>query len=113
MPLNLFLAANKPSEAVMVILADKLQNARAILKDYRDLGDEIWDGFKRGRDGTLWYYRSIIEEYREQYIRANCQNVFKKARDRNPNRWSKPIRNWNPVHQAWLNPEKEDVSIGN
>jgi len=21
-------------------------------------------------------------------------------------RWSKNIRNWNPVHQVWLNPEK-------
>ena len=45
---------------------------------------------------------------REQYILANRRKVYKKARDRNPNRWSKQIRNWNPVHQVWLNPEKRD-----
>ena len=45
---------------------------------------------------------------REQYILANRRKVYKKARDRNPNRWSKQIRNWTPVHQVWLNPEKKD-----
>jgi len=45
---------------------------------------------------------------REQYILANRRNVYKKARDRDPNRWSKQIRNWNPVHQVWLNPEKKE-----
>lgn len=45
---------------------------------------------------------------REQYILTNRRKVYKKARDRNPNRWSKQIRDWNPVHQVWLNPEKKD-----
>jgi len=45
---------------------------------------------------------------REQYILANRKKVYQKARSRNPNRWSKQIRNWNPVHQVWLNPEKKD-----
>lgn len=45
---------------------------------------------------------------REQYILANRREVYKKAWSRNPNRWSKEIRNWNPVHQVWLNPEKKD-----
>ena len=44
---------------------------------------------------------------REEYILANRRKVYKKARSRNPNRWSKQIRNWNPVHRVWLNPEKK------
>jgi len=44
---------------------------------------------------------------RDEYILANRRKVYKKARSRNPNRWSKEIRNWNPVHQVWLNPEKK------
>jgi len=44
---------------------------------------------------------------RDEYILANRRKVYKKARSRNPNRWSKEIRNWNPVHQIWLNPEKK------
>jgi transposase InsO family protein len=45
---------------------------------------------------------------REQHILANRRKVYEKARRRNPNRWSKDIRNWNPVHLVWLNPEKAE-----
>lgn len=45
---------------------------------------------------------------REEHILANRRKVYEKARRRNPNRWSKNIRNWNLVHQVWLNPEKKD-----
>lgn len=44
--------------------ADKLHNARAILMDYRALGESVWDRFISGRDGTLWYYRALVEAYR-------------------------------------------------
>lgn len=46
-------------EALPIILADKIHNARAILRDYRRLGDRVWERFKGGRDGTLWYYRTL------------------------------------------------------
>jgi len=45
---------------------------------------------------------------REEHILANRRKVYEKARSRNPNRWSKSIRNWNPVHRVWLNPENKD-----
>lgn len=45
---------------------------------------------------------------REEHILNNRRNVYEKARRQNPNRWSKKIRNWNPVNQVWLNPEKLD-----
>ncbi len=45
---------------------------------------------------------------REKHILTNRRKVYEKARSRNPIRWSKNIRNWNPVHQVWLNPEKWD-----
>ena len=44
----------------------------------------------------------------EECILANRKKVYEKARSRNPNRWSKNIRNWKPVFRVWLNPEKED-----
>ena len=44
----------------LVSCADKLHNARAILADYRAIGDKLWSRFKGGRDGTLWYYRSLV-----------------------------------------------------
>jgi hypothetical protein len=47
----------------------------------------------------------------EELILANRKKVYEKARNQNPNRWSKNIRNWNPVHQVWLNPEKKNEFI--
>ena len=48
---------------------------------------------------------------REKHILANRRKVYEKAQSRYPNRWSKNIRNWNPVSRVWLNPEKKDESI--
>jgi hypothetical protein len=41
----------------------KLHNARAVLRDYRELGDALWDHFNVGRDEQLWYYRSLAEVF--------------------------------------------------
>jgi hypothetical protein len=35
--------ANEPRAVVVVSAADKLHNARAILADYRQIGDELWE----------------------------------------------------------------------
>jgi GTP pyrophosphokinase len=49
----------------LVSAADKLHNARAILADYRVMGEALWDRFNGGKDGTLWYYRSLVGTFRE------------------------------------------------
>jgi len=54
------------SEALLVILADKVHNSRAMLADYDNLGESIWDKFKGGRDGTLWYYKSLMPIFKER-----------------------------------------------
>lgn len=52
------------SEPVLrVSLADKLFNARAILRDYLVVGDELWARFQSGRDGQLWYYRELADRF--------------------------------------------------
>jgi (p)ppGpp synthase/HD superfamily hydrolase len=45
----------------LVSAADKLHNARSILKEYRALGESLWGHFRGGRDGTLWYYRAVVD----------------------------------------------------
>ena len=47
----------------LVSAADKLNNVRSILSDYRTIGESIWSRFNGGRDGTLWYYRTLREEF--------------------------------------------------
>lgn len=48
----------------LVSAADKLHNASSILRDYYQLGDGLWSRFKGGKDGTLWYYRALVEAFR-------------------------------------------------
>jgi (p)ppGpp synthase/HD superfamily hydrolase len=44
----------------LVSAADKLHNVRTILADYRLEGDSVWNRFRGRRDGTLWYYRAVL-----------------------------------------------------
>ena len=56
--------AHKQPDELRVSLADKLHNARAILLDYRTLGDGLWSRFKSGEGGSIrWYYRSLYEAF--------------------------------------------------
>ena len=45
----------------LVSAADKLNNVRSIVSDYRVIGESVWSRFNGGRDGTLWYYRSLLD----------------------------------------------------
>lgn len=47
----------------LVAAADKLNNVRSILSDYREIGESVWSRFNGGRDGTLWYYRTLLDEF--------------------------------------------------
>ena len=49
----------------LVSSADKLHNARAVLSDYRLLGEDLWERFNGGKEGTLWYYRSFVDSLRK------------------------------------------------
>ena len=50
-------------ETRLVSASDKLHNVRTILADYRKDGDAIWVRFNGKKDGTLWYYRALSDEY--------------------------------------------------
>ncbi len=45
----------------LVLVCDKLDNARSILMSYRRLGESLWSRFSGGRQGVLWYYRSVVD----------------------------------------------------
>ncbi len=47
----------------LVSAADKLNNVRSILSDYREVGELVWARFQGGREGTLWYYRTLRNEF--------------------------------------------------
>ncbi len=48
----------------LVAAADKLDNARSLLRDFRSYGPSLWGHFRGGREGTLWYLGAAIEALR-------------------------------------------------
>lgn len=50
-----------PAEVRRVSLADKLHNARTILADLETDGQVVWKRFNGGKQGSLWYYRTLLE----------------------------------------------------
>ena len=52
-------------QARLVSIADKVHNARSILRDLRLEGEKTWRRFNGGKEGTLWYYRSLAEIFRQ------------------------------------------------
>jgi len=67
-----------------VSMADKLHNARSILTDWHREGDAVWDKFSGGKEGTLWFYRSLLEVYQQ-----SNSKFFKLELERIVSNWGK------------------------
>ena len=52
-----------PRAAHLIVLADKLHNARAILADHRAVGERVWERFNVSKQATLWYYRALADAF--------------------------------------------------
>jgi len=55
---------HEDAETRFVSAADKLYNARAVLRDLRYDGEIVFTRFSAPKVKTLWYYRSLVREYR-------------------------------------------------
>jgi len=54
------------TDALLVSVADKLHNARTVLSDYRQIGDEIWRRFNKesSKKDQLDFYRGLVTTFR-------------------------------------------------
>jgi len=59
----------------LVSAADKLHNSRAIVHNLREEGEEVWDRFKSGKEGALWYYRALVKAFREHGTNALIEEL--------------------------------------
>ena len=73
-------------ETILVSLADKIHNARSILRDLRkpEIGAAVWERFKNSKEKTLWYYRELANAFQR---RSEERRVGKECRSR-----------WSPYH---------------
>ena len=56
---------------LLVSVADKVDNASAIVRDLKQTGDLVWDRFKVGKDGQLWYYGELVSAYRKAGVKGD------------------------------------------
>lgn len=54
----------KDEDVLLVSAADKLHNARAMLRDVRRVGDELFDRFGAPKEDVLEYYRGLRDGFR-------------------------------------------------
>ena len=57
-----------PEPVLRVSLCDKIHNARSILLDHRQHGDEVYERFTASRQDQLWYYRGLADAFRSRGI---------------------------------------------
>jgi (p)ppGpp synthase/HD superfamily hydrolase len=50
-------------EARLIMLADKVHNARSIVADHARVGPELWERFSVPRERTVWYYESLLDVF--------------------------------------------------
>jgi (p)ppGpp synthase/HD superfamily hydrolase len=73
--------ASKRDDELLVSLADKVHNARAILFDYRAVGEAVFDRFRASRDETLWYYQELADGFAERVPGPLADELARVVRD--------------------------------
>jgi (p)ppGpp synthase/HD superfamily hydrolase len=53
--------------SLLVSLADKVHNSRAIVAELRQSGDATFDHFNGKKAGTLWYYRTLVDIFGRRF----------------------------------------------
>jgi (p)ppGpp synthase/HD superfamily hydrolase len=58
-------------DTLLVSVADKLDNARSMLRDYHEHGPALWQRFNRKNpDDHLWYYGELLDAYRARGLNS-------------------------------------------
>jgi GTP pyrophosphokinase len=67
--------AGESDDTRLVSAADKLSNARDILQDVRVDGAQAFERFQGKKQGTLWYYRTLVKTFRKAGTNALVEEL--------------------------------------
>lgn len=67
-----------PAEVRLVACADKLHNVRSMLADYQNIGEGLWQRFKRGREQQEKYYRGLVASLGERMDSLEFERIYRK-----------------------------------
>jgi len=67
--------AHVSNDTLLVSGCDKLHNLRAIVSDLRDpkVGKAVFERFTAGREGTQWYYASLVKVLADRGHKASAE----------------------------------------
>jgi (p)ppGpp synthase/HD superfamily hydrolase len=65
---------HEDEDVLLISIADKLYNAKAILDDYRVIGMVVFERFKRGAGQQLWYFDKLVKAFEP---RMRDDRIFK------------------------------------
>jgi (p)ppGpp synthase/HD superfamily hydrolase len=65
---------HEDEDVLLISIADKLYNARAILDDYRVVGMQVFERFKRGAGQQFWYLDELVKAFEP---RLRDDRIFK------------------------------------
>ncbi len=68
------------TDILLVSMADKLDNIRAIREDYIKQGEKIWARFRRPRKQQKWYYQSLVTVFKERAVEEPLVSLFRSFR---------------------------------
>jgi (p)ppGpp synthase/HD superfamily hydrolase len=64
-------------DVLLISAADKLHNSRAILADYRQLGEQLWGRFNASRPEVLWYYEQLAGIFADRLPGALADELYR------------------------------------
>lgn len=63
--------ADVDDDTLLVSVADKLDNARSMLRDYHEHGPSLWQRFTvKNPDDHLWYFGGLLDAYRARGLNS-------------------------------------------
>ena len=63
-------------DLLRVAVADKVDNARSILGDYAQFGEQLWDRFNAGKKDIQWYYRASVDVFRRASFKSTLLDML-------------------------------------
>jgi len=73
------LATDASPSTLLVSMADKLHNARAMLTDYSFIGEPFWTRFNATREEEKWYYHQLLEAFRNRTVPPSLSREFERV----------------------------------
>lgn len=82
--------------------------------DARDwvFGFVTWYNREHRHSGIKFVTPHERHEGKDTEILIKRIEVYEKAKQENPRRWTGSTRDWGPIDSVWLNPEKQQVKLG-